>query len=97
MELQKNLATINTPVEVISAITHGMDMRENSQTNPNLQVHALTVGYLRGSHVLLTAAFTEQFHTIGWHHLLMGRLSKYWGAAVASFRKEPNNASIQTH
>jgi hypothetical protein len=25
----------------------------------------------------------------------MGRLSKYWGAAVASFGKEPNNASIQ--
>ncbi len=88
-ELQKNLATINTPVELISAITHGMEMWERSQDNPQLQIHALTVGSLHGSHVLLTAAFTEQFHSLGWHHLLMGRLSKYWGAAVASFRKDP--------
>jgi hypothetical protein len=89
IELQKNLATINTPVALISAITHGMEMWERSQ-----DIHALTVGSLHGSHVLLTAAFTEQFHSIGWHHLLMGRLNKYWGAAVASFREDPKDASI---
>ncbi len=95
-ELQKDLATINTPGEVITAITHGMEMWEKSQEHPQLQVHALTVGSLKSSHVLLTAAFTEQFHSIGWDQLLMGRQSKYWGVAVASFGTEPNNVSIQT-
>ena len=93
-ELQKNLLTINTPPEVIAAFVYGMEMWEQSQTNPQLQVHALTVGSLRSSHVLLTAAFTEQFHTIGWQHLLMGRLSKKWGIAVAMLRNDLNNTSV---
>jgi hypothetical protein len=52
------------------------------------------MGSLRSSHVLLTATFTEQFHTIGWQHLLMGRLSKKWGVAVALLRNDPNNAPV---
>jgi hypothetical protein len=75
-ELQKNLHALNTPPEVIAGIIFGMEMWEQSQTNQQLKVHAFTVGSLRSSHVLLTAAFTEQFHIIGWQHLLLGRLSK---------------------
>jgi hypothetical protein len=90
-ELQKDLVSINTPEEVIAAMTHGMHMWERFQTNLHLRIHALTVGSLRGPPVLLTAAFTDQFHSIGWQHLLMDRLSKHGGAAVAMFRKEPNN------
>ena len=39
-------------------------------------VHAPTVGLLRGPDILLTAAFTEQYHSIGWTHMFMGLLSK---------------------
>jgi hypothetical protein len=53
------------------------------------------VGSLQGPQVLLTAAFTDQFHSTEWQHLLMGRLSKHWGASVAMLRKEPNNTSMQ--
>jgi hypothetical protein len=94
--LQKDLAAINTPEEVIAAITHGMEMWERSQTHPQLPVHALTAGSLCGPKVLLTAAFTDQFHSIGWQHILMGRLSRHWGTAVAMFKKEPNDATSNT-
>jgi hypothetical protein len=59
-ELQNDLTPINTPVKVIDVITHSMTMWECFQTNLQLQVHALTVG----SPHLLTAAFTDQFHSI---------------------------------
>ena len=75
---------------------HGMDMWERSQTNQQLPVHALTAGSLQGTHILLTAAFTDQLNSIGWQHLLKGRMSHQWGAAVASFRKEPNDATSHT-
>jgi hypothetical protein len=94
--LKKDLFSINTPVEVIDAIMHGMDMWECSQSTQQLPVHALTAGSLKGSHVLLTAAFTNQFHSIGWQHLLKGRMSHQWGAAVASFRNKPNDTTSNT-
>jgi hypothetical protein len=76
--LKNDLLSINTPVEVIDAIMHGMDMWERSQNHPQLPVHALTAGSLKGSHVLLTAAFTDQFNSIGWQQLLKGRMSHQW-------------------
>jgi hypothetical protein len=59
-------------------------------------VHATTVGSLKGPDILLTAAFTEQFHNIGWYHMLMGRLSKKWGAAVALYHKMPSDSQVST-
>lgn len=49
-----------------------------------------------GHHVLLTAAFTDQLHSISWQHLMMGRLSHHWGAVMTMLRKEPNDVIIQT-
>ncbi len=64
-------------------------------TSPQLADHTFTVGSLRGPDVLLSAAFTDQFHSIGWHHLLMGRLSHRWGVAVAMYLKLPTDTSLQ--
>jgi hypothetical protein len=55
------------------------------QTEEELRVRAPMVGSLRGPNVLLTAAFTEQFQSIGWYHFLLGRLSSYWGKAAAVY------------
>ncbi len=85
----------NTLVEVIDAITHGMLMWQCSLTNPQVQVHALTVGSLCGPQVPLTTAFTDQFHSIGWQYFVMGWLSHHWGAAVAMFRKATTDINIQ--
>jgi hypothetical protein len=72
---------------VISTIIHGITMWVRHQTEEDLRVHAPTVGSLRGPDVLLTAAFTEQFQSIGWYHFLLGRLSSYWGKEAAAYAK----------
>jgi hypothetical protein len=95
--LKTDLLSINTPTEVVAAIYHGIQMWIGTQTNPQLQVHTLTVGSLKGPDVLLTAAFTEQFKSIGWDHFLISRLSWRWGTAVGLYHKLPNVASYQTY
>ncbi len=72
---------------MISTVTHGITMWVHHQTEEELRVHAPMVGSLRGPDVLLTAAFTEQFQSIGWYHFLLGHLSSYWGKAAAVYAK----------
>ncbi len=69
-ELQKNLKSINTPPDVVDAVAHRWQLWICRQTDPDIAAHALTAGSLRGH---------EQFYTIGWQHMLHGRLSKLWG------------------
>jgi hypothetical protein len=85
--LETDLASIKTPVEVISAILHGTTMWVHLQTEENLRVHAPMVGSLRGPDMLLTATFTEQFQSIGWNQFLLGRLSSRWGRSVQRYMK----------
>ena len=93
--LQTDLKSINTPKEVIDALIHGIKMWETTPTNSNVNVRALTVGSLRAPDVLLTAAFTDQWASIGWDHCFMGRLSHRWGAAVALYHKVPCDSTLQ--
>jgi hypothetical protein len=86
-ELQKNLKSINTSPEVVEAFTHGFQMLRNKLIDPGMLVHALTAGSLKGTDMLLTMAFHEQFHIIGWQHMFQGRLSKLWGKAVSEICK----------
>jgi hypothetical protein len=81
--LQEDLASIKTPPVVTSAIIHGITMWIRQQTEAEVSIHAPTVGSLRGTDVLVTAAFTEQHQSIGWFHLLLGRFSSRWGQAVS--------------
>jgi hypothetical protein len=82
-ELRKDLQCINTPSDVIEALCHGTNMWLHRQTDPDYVVRALTAGSHKGTDMLLTMAFNEQFHTIGWHNLFYGRLSILWGRAVS--------------
>ncbi len=41
--------------------------------------------------VLLTSAFHDQFHTIGWFHLFLGRLSIKWEKAVVAYAARESN------
>jgi hypothetical protein len=94
LELQNNLIAINTPQEVIKALIHGMLLWIASQQGEHTRPTALTAGSLRGPDVLLTMAFVEQFHSIGWYHLLMGRMSAKWGIAVALYNKVSHDSAI---
>jgi hypothetical protein len=93
--LQTDLKLLNTPVQVIDALTHGIKTWESSLTNPHITARALTVGSLHGPDVLLTAAFTDQWSSIGWDHLFLGRLSNRWGAAVSAYHKLPHDKTLQ--
>jgi hypothetical protein len=66
LTLQADLAFINTPTAVIEAITHGITMWINNQGLTHHPINAPTVGSTRGPDILLTMAFTEQYHSIGW-------------------------------
>ena len=83
--------TSSTPPQVTEAIIYGIKMWINNQNTEQSSAHAPTVGSLRGPDVLLTAAFTEQYHSIGWYHMFMGRLGKKWSVAVALYRNVPND------
>jgi hypothetical protein len=94
-ELQQDLQLINTPIEVRDAISHGISLWLIRQTEPNSNVRALTAGSHKGTDMLLTMAFNEQFHTIGWHNMFHGRLSKKWGKAVYKINKS-SRTSLST-
>jgi hypothetical protein len=93
---QADLVAINTPSQVIDAITHGTLEWERTQRQPSTSVHAKTRRSLQGTDMLLTMTFTDQFQNIGWLHLLMGRLSRKWGAAVALYVNRTNDNTFQT-
>ena len=68
-ELQKDLNHINTPSEVVEALSHGIIMWLRQQNDPDCVVQVLTAGSLKSTDMLLTMAFYEQFHTIGWYDM----------------------------
>jgi hypothetical protein len=86
-QLQKDLKSINTPSEVVDALSHGTTMWLKRQIDSDCTVRASTVGSIKGTDILLTMAFNEQFHKIGWHNLFNGRISKLWGRAVLQLTK----------
>jgi hypothetical protein len=47
--------------------------------------------------MILTAAFTEQFQLIGWHHLFLEWFSSRWGAAMACIIKSQAMLNMKKH
>jgi hypothetical protein len=93
LQLEKELQQINTPNIVVCTILHGfsdwlLGHRQSSRS------HALTVGSLHGSDMLLTTAYTEQFHSIGWFQFCLGRISKKWSQAVHMYVKQGTGKDI---
>jgi len=67
---------------------HGFQVR---LTPSNSTSRAPTAGSLKGQDILLTTAYHEQLHSIGWYQLSLGRVSKYW---LATFKYFHNQGSV---
>jgi hypothetical protein len=83
--LSSNLQGIHTPEQVVITIMHGFRVW---LTPMSLTSRAATVGSLKGQDILLTTAYHEQLHSIGWYQLSLGRVSKYWMATIKYYRDQ---------
>jgi hypothetical protein len=92
--LIKGLQLINTPEKVIEAMVAGTEAWIASSVNTIGRVHAPTAGSLNSGDILLTTAFTEQYHSIGWYHFTLGRISSKWDAAVRCYRGQLDNLAM---
>jgi hypothetical protein len=61
----------------------------NQQGDAECVVHPHTARSLKGTDMLPTMAFNEQFHTIGWYNLFHGHISMLWGKTVSQINKSP--------
>jgi hypothetical protein len=84
-ELATSLTKLATPSPVVEAILHGTRAWINYDPHHPRHIRAPVAGSLRAADVLLTSAFHEQFHTIGWFHLFLGRISTKWDDAVRAY------------
>jgi hypothetical protein len=93
-ELQTTLTNLNTPPPVLQAIMKGF---QDWITPSPVRSQAPTYGSLRGPGVILTSAYYEQFHQLGWFQLCLGRLSKRWSNALSAYyaNTSPNFDSEQ--
>ena len=90
-ELTIGLEKINTPEQVLEAIILGLNTWITSASDPTVRVHAPTAGSLHGGDMLLTTAFMEQHHSIGWFQFALGRISSKWDVAVRYYKKQYND------
>jgi hypothetical protein len=67
--LSSNLKRIHTPEQVVITIMHGFQVW---LTPTCLTSRAPTAGSLKGQDILLTTAYHEQLHSIGWYQLSLG-------------------------
>ena len=82
--LKATLQAIATPWPIIDAILCGFSIWTKDPTTT--QARAPTAGSLRGPDAILTTAFREQFHEIGWYHMCLGRISKLWASALCQYK-----------
>jgi hypothetical protein len=61
-----------------------MDLHWIAESNLH-QVRALTRGSMLLGDIYLTVAFTELYHSIGWHHLYLGQVSTSWEKAYQAY------------
>jgi hypothetical protein len=83
LDLQIKLRRITTPIPVIDAIMHGF---QEWLSPPPHRSRAPTYGSLLKADILVTSAYYEQFHHLGWFSLCLGRISKTWSKAVAEYQ-----------
>lgn len=78
---------------VICTILHGFSEWRQPTRIPT-RSHTLTVGSLHGSDMVLTAAYDEQFHSLCWFQLCLGRISKKWSRVVSLYVKQENGPKV---
>lgn len=84
-ELTTSLEKLATPPPVVEAIIHGTLSWLNHSHDGTRAVRAQVAGSLRAADVLLTSAFQEQYHTVGWFQLFLGRISLKWEKAAHAY------------
>jgi len=72
-QIYDTLTKLNTPQQIIDTIKHG-SYHWTAESDPD-RLRALTRGSVMLGDVNLTVVFTEQYHSIGWHQLYLGRVS----------------------
>ncbi len=92
-QLDRDLNHINTPSKVVSALLHGF-LEWSHSDRPSSQSRAPTAGSLRGPDIILTSAYTEQFQSLGWYQLCLGRVSRKWSQAVNQYEKQEKGTGI---
>ncbi len=73
--LLDTLAGANTPKLIVDTIRRGFTSWEAAPLHP---VRATTAESLCGPDAVLTSAFHEQFHHLGWFHFCLGQVSNGW-------------------
>ena len=93
--LLETLQCTNTPRPILKAIQHGFTHWE-SNTNP-ARIWTLTRGSLHADDTLLTVVFTEQYHSIGWCHFLLSRISGKWEKAYMAYLYQNTLPAVGQH
>jgi hypothetical protein len=60
----------------------------------NQQARAPTFRSLRGSDILLTQAFYEQFDQLSWFQFSLGRITTKWARAVQAYQPERSTRDV---
>jgi len=81
-QLKRSLGVNGTPTVIINYIMQGFQHWINPISSTS---RAPTYSSVNGPEVLLTAAYHEQFHELGWHQCSLGRISTIWVRAVETF------------
>jgi hypothetical protein len=81
-DFQGHLSKIQTPPPVVEAIMTGF---KDWITPPQRRSRVSTFSSLMGPDTLVTSAYYEQFHRLGWFRLCLGRISLKWSRAAAAY------------
>jgi len=81
-QLENRLKTMGTPPPVIKVIMEGFSDWMDPQFPAARRSRPSTFGSLNPTDILLTQAYSDQYHTIGWFQFCLGRVSKLWHRAV---------------
>jgi hypothetical protein len=77
-----SLVAIGTPPKLCGIIKEGFRDWLDPTFPSNRRSRPSTFGSLRPENILLTQAYTAQYHSIGWHQFCLGRISKKWHDAM---------------
>ncbi len=84
-DLTTSLEKLATPPPVVEVIIHGTLSWLNHSQGDTRSVRAQVAGSLRAADILLTSAFQEHYHTVGWFQLFLGRISLKWEKAAHAY------------
>jgi len=94
-KLYRTLEAARTPTLIIDSLCYGFQAWFSNR--PPTSVRTPTAGSLSGPSAVLTSAFHKQYHTIGWYHLCLGRVSWKWSKAVLQYTLPDRHPYTELH